>query len=276
MSKLDPKMSLTYVLVTGWNEWVAQRQQPLPNEEIFFVDTFNTEYSRDLEMTRGEYFDNYYMQLIYNIAKLKGSAPVIIQDSRKQINVTGEFSQWDDVAVTYTDPTGDCADRDAIGFGHTAYVNQTGRNDIAFAKVTNDTKNLYFYVETVGDISMFDTESSWMQLFINTNRNGSNGWYGYDYIVNYSAKDEFTTTVAKNTADGKYEFEPVGDVSYRVSGNKMMISVPLEYLGIADYKNINIEFKWADSTVKITNMEGFYELGDSAPLGRLNWIYRNK
>ena len=48
---------------------------------------------------------------------------------------------------------------------------------------------------------MFDTESSWMQLFINTNRNGSNGWYGYDYIVNYSAKDEFTTTVAKNAID---------------------------------------------------------------------------
>ena len=28
--------------------------------------------------------------------------------------------------------------------------------------------------------------------------------------------------------------------------------------------------------LKITNMEGFYELGDCAPLGRLNWVFRNK
>ena len=279
-SATNPADSIKYVLVTGWNEWTAGRiGDPLrEDQEIFFCDTFNSEYSRDLEMTRGEYFDNYYLQLISNVYKLKGAAPVIIQDSRKPINVTGEFDQWDSVKVTYTDPKNDCNDRYERGFGNSQYINQTGRNDIVSAKVTSDTKNLYFYVETAEDISMYDTDSAWMQLFINTDGKGSNGWYGYDYIINHEAKSQFTTTVSKVSKSkeaNSYNYKTMGEVSYRVKDNKMMIAVPLAMLGIRDYSEINISFKWADSVVKISNMEAFYELGDAAPLGRLNYIYRN-
>ncbi|MBE6649462.1 MAG: hypothetical protein E7614_08110 [Ruminococcaceae bacterium] len=277
-SKEDPTKNIKYVLITGWNEWVAQRQPStwIKGEEIFFVDTFNSEYSRDVEMTRGEYFDSYYLQMMSQIAELKGAAPAIIQDSRKAIDVAGDFSQWDDVLVTYKAPKGNCTDRNEMGFGHTMYINKTGRNDIVSAKVTNDTKNMYFYVETAESISAPDTASTWMQLFVNTDGNSKNGWYGYDYIINYEANNDGVTTVAKNTADGKFAFESVGEVEYQIKDNKMMIAVPLEMLNIEDYGNINIQFKWADSNEKITTMEGFYEFGDVAPLGRLNWIYRNK
>gem|GEM_PF-670626 len=276
-SKSDPSKTIKYVLVTGWNEWVAQRQAAnmFPGEEVIFIDTISPEYSRDAEMTRGLYFDNYYLQLLYNIQKLKGAAPVIIQDGRKAINVTGDFSQWDDVSVVYKDMKGDAKERNSVSFGYGAYVNQTGRNDIVAAKVINDTKNIYFYVETAKNISEYD-DSSWMQLFVNTNKNATDGWYGYDYIINYKAKDDFNTSIAKCIKKGAYSFETFADVSYRVSGNKMMIAVPLSYLGITDYNDISIDFKWADSKLKITNMEGFYELGDCAPLGRLNWVFRNK
>ncbi len=276
-SATDAAQRIKYVLVTGWNEWVAQRQSStmFPGEEIVFIDTITTEYSRDIEMTRGLYFDNYYMQLVKNVAKLKGSPLSIIEDGRKSINVTGDFSQWNDVAVTYKDVEGDCADRVGTTFARGEASNYTGRNDIVSAKVINDSEFVYFYAETAHDISMFDTDSSWMQLFVNTDKNGKNGWYGYDYIINYKASDCFTTTVAKNVTKGAYSFKTIGEVSYRVKDNKMMIAVPLEMLGITDSENISIEFKWADSTVKITNMEGFYELGDSAPLGRLNWIFKN-
>ena len=37
-----------FVLVTGWNEWIAGRFQR-PNEPVVFVDQFNQEYSRDIE-----------------------------------------------------------------------------------------------------------------------------------------------------------------------------------------------------------------------------------
>ena len=267
------------ILVTGWNEWVAQRQ-PTNDGWIYFVDTASAEFSRDTEMMRGGYFDNYYMQLIYNVQRAKGTAPVIVQDSRKPINVTGEFDQWDDVTVTYTDYKGDTADRNAIGFGRTPYTNTSGRNDIVAAKVTSDTKNLYFYVETAYDITMFDTKSSWMQIYLNVDRRdaetGESGWYGYDYIVNHQAKDEFTTTLAKyNGEGGAYGFTTVGEISYRAKDNQMMIAVPLELLGIEGYMEINVEFKIADSDTVYDEMEDFYCDGDVAPLGRLNYVYQN-
>ena len=267
------------ILVTGWNEWVAQRQ-PSNDGSVVFVDTASMEFSRDTEMMRGGYFDNYYMQLIYNVQRAKGTAPIVVQDSRKPINVTGEFDQWDDVTVTYRDAEGDTMDRDAMGFGHTSYTNTSGRNDIVSAKVTSDTKNLYFYIQTKHDVTMFDTNSSWMQIYLNVDRrdgdNGESGWYGYDYIVNYKAKDAFTTTLAKyNGADGAYGFTSVGEISYRAKDNEIMIAVPLSMLGIEGYKEISVEFKIADSDTVYDEMEDFYCDGDVAPLGRLNYVYQN-
>ena len=276
------KSGLEFVLVTGWNEWVAQRIPGATNPDkdnsyVYFVDTASMEYSRDAEMMRGGYFDNYYMQLIQNIERLKGDAPVVVQDSRKPINVTGSFDQWDDIPVTYYDVEGDIEDRNCLGFGQTPYTNTTGRNDILTSKITADTKNIYFYAQTKYDVTMFDTESTWMQLFIDMDDSAKTGWYGYDYIINYQAKDQFTTTVAKYVGtDGEYAFEIVGEVSYRAKDNEIMIAVPQDLLGVnGKYLELNFQFKWADSDTKITTMEQFYTDGDVAPLGRLNYVFQN-
>ena len=268
-----------FALVTGWNEWIAQRQDATSwlgsSDKILFVDCASMEYSRDAEMMRGGYFDNYYMQLIYNIERFKGDAPVIVQDGRYPINVTGDFSQWDNAIVNYTDPSGDTVERNGRGYGDVTYTDTTGRNDIVSAKITGDTKNVYFYVKTVDTISKYDAESSWMQLYVDIDRDVSTGWYGYDYIINYKASDASTTTVAKYTGtDGAYGYTEVGTVSYRVSGNEMMIEVPQEMLGIENYRMINLEFKWADSDTTYETMEQFYTDGDVAPLGRLNYVYQ--
>lgn len=272
---------VTFVLVTGWNEWIAQRQDGLTYIEdgdadrVLFVDTASAEFSRDIEMMRGGYFDNYYIQLAYNIQKLKGTAPTVVQDSRTPINVTGEFDQWADIAVTYADPTGDAEHRDATGFGQTHYVNETGRNDIVASKITNDTKNLYVYARTQYDVTMFDPDSAWMQLYVNMDSSAETGWYGYDYIINYEAKDTFTTTLAKyNGTDSAYGFEIVGDISYRAKDNELMIAIPLELLGVSDYRQIDLEFKWVDSASSINTMEQLYTDGDCMPLGRMNYVYQ--
>ena len=130
------------------------------------------------------------------------------------------------------------------------------------------------------DVSMYDTNSSWMQIYLNVDRRddetGETGWYGYDYIVNYQAKNEFTTTLAKyNGEGGAYGFASVGEISYRVKDNQMMIAGPLELLGIEGYMEINVEFKIADSETVYDEMEDFYCDGDVAPLGRLNYVYQN-
>ncbi len=263
-----------YVLVTGWNEWMAQRQD-YP-DKIGFVDCASDEFSRDIEMMKGGYFDNYYMQLAYNIQRLKGAAPIIVQDARNAVNITGDFSIWDKVIVNYTDPEKDTMHRDAYGFGRVKYTNDTGRNDIVSSKVTADTKNLYFYVQTKEYITMYDNDSSWMQLFLDADSNAQTGWYGYDFIINYGAKDEFSTTVARyNGTDGAFSFEVVGEINYRAKENQMMIAVPLEMLGITNPNGIKFNFKWVDSESKMTTMEQFYTDGDTAPLGRLNYTFQN-
>ena len=267
------KADVPYVLVTGWNEWIASRQDT-SDEYAHFVDLASVEFSRDIEMMKGGYFDNYYIQLAYNIQKLKGTAPIILQDARNPINVTGDFSQWDAVPLTYTDPVKDCLDRDYNGYGNQTYTDTTGNNDLTAFKITHDTKNVYFYAETRFDISKPVKETSWMQLFIDADQNANTGWYGYDYIVNYSAKDEFTTTVAKyNGADGSFSFEVIGEISYRVKSNQMMIEVPLDMLGVTHCDYMNFNFKWVDSDSKITTMEQFYTEGDVAPLGRMNYVF---
>ena len=270
-----------YVLVTGWNEWVAQRQngKALRGDDslVYFVDTASMEFSRDAEMMRGGYFDNYYMQLISNIQTLKGSAPVIIQDARNKIDLEGSFEQWKKVIVSYTDPEGDTRDRQAKSFGGKVLQNRTGNNDIVEAKVTNDTENIYFYVRCAKNISEYNTENSWMQLFVNTN-NSADGWYGYDFLINAQPIDSGETTVAFCTSkDGVLETTEAGKVCYKVEGSEMMISVPLSMLEIENYKEIYLEFKWADADqkTKYTTIEDFYLYGDIAPLGRLNWIYQN-
>jgi hypothetical protein len=271
-----------YVLVTGWNEWVAQRQngKALRGDDslVYFVDTASMEFSRDAEMMRGGYFDNYYMQLISNIQTLKGSAPVIIQDARNKIDITAAFDQWQKVIVSYTDPEGDTRDRQSKSFGGKVLQNRTGNNDIVEAKVTNDTENIYFYVRCAKDISEFNTENAWMQLFVNTNNNATDGWYGYDFLINGAAKSTSHTTVAScQSNEGVLTLTEIGEVCYKIEGSEMMISVPLSMLGIENYKEIYLEFKWADADkdTKYTTMEDFYLYGDVAPLGRLNWIYQN-
>ena len=271
-----------YVLVTGWNEWVAQRQDGALHRKdagfVHFVDTASMEFSRDAEMMRGGYFDNYYMQLVSNIQRLKGSAPVIVQDARRRIDIAGDFAQWDEVVVKYTDPKNDCKNRNAQCFGNSRYTNFTGNNDIVAAKVIHDTEFVYFYVETDRAIHRPEGGGAWMQLFLNTDGDAKNGWQGYDYVANYTSESDSVTTLVKCSAGegGRLVTEHVGRANYRVEDNKMMLALPMEYFG-GDYQRIYLEFKWADADEggQFVTVEDFYTTGDAAPLGRLNWIYRN-
>ena len=78
------KGNVNNVFVTGWNEWVAQKQ-PAGNgrTDSYFVDLYNDEFSRDAEMSAGPLGDNYYLQLVQNIRTFKG-----IPASSEQMTVT--------------------------------------------------------------------------------------------------------------------------------------------------------------------------------------------
>ena len=87
--------------------------------------------------------------------RYKGTDPKVDVGENQTIDVNGSFDQWNSAKITanYEDYVGDTADRDAKGFGELEYKNTTGRNDIQNMKVARDFDNLYFYVDTVDDIT---------------------------------------------------------------------------------------------------------------------------
>lgn len=270
--ELDPSM----ILITGWNEWIAARFLDIPDwaasskkeTPVFggFCDVFSTEFSRDAEPTReGNLSDNFYNQLVINIRRYKGSAINEQDMPAKNIDVKGSFDQWSDIQYEYRDDVGDIAHRDAKSIGsRVTYTNDTGRNDFKTSKVTYDENNIYFYVETVNNITPY-TDSDWMNLLLQVSSDNPN-WEGFDYIVNRTNVREGITTLERS--NGGYNWSVVSDnIPYTVTDNKMMISIPKDLLGFGQQDEISFNFKWADNSGMETEGDAlaFYLNGDCAP-----------
>ena len=60
-----------------------------------------------------------------------------------------------------------------------------------------------------------------------------------------------------------------------MDGDKFKIKVPLRALGL-DPDGFTVWFKAADSREPIASVEDFYDKGDVAPLGRMNFVYKGK
>ncbi len=249
------KMNPDIIFVTGFNEWVAQRQKPEEGKPIIFVDCADENASRDVEPSAGVMGDNYYLQMVNYIAKFKGVTGRVAKSENITIDMHGDFSQWDSDKITaiYSDYKNDTVDRCAEGFGHIMLTDFSGRNDFVKMKVCEDEENLYFYAETAEDLTVSDGKN-WMSLFINE-----------EYVINRTSPQNGSTDVEKITSDG-YEF--AGKAEIRFEGNKLMLSVEKEMIGYDG----NMTFKWADNYAE-DDVYSFYTKGDSAPYGRLCYSY---
>ncbi len=265
-----------FIFVTGWNEWNAVHFESWRNVKGAFPDLYNDEYSRDIEPTNGEFKDTYYYLLVNGIRKFKGVRPTPIASAEKTIDISAGFEQWSDVGPEFVGYKGGTEDRNSIlkgPDGGDSVTNTTGRNDIVLSKVARDGENLYFYVETAENLSNY-TDPSWMQLFINTDRSWKTGWEGYDYVINRVGPSSETAVIEK--WDGKdnmvdWKWSHAGNVSYKVQGNKLMISVPRGLIGVNGV--VDIEFKWNDNMRVKGDIMDFYRNGDTAPAGRFAYHY---
>jgi len=265
----DPEM----IFITGWNEWVAQRQTAVGREPIVFVDCADPNNSRDAEPMRGGHGDNYYMQMMNYIRKYKGTDARVDIGKNNTIDIDGSFDQWDHAAITarYQGFVGDTADRDAEGFGGVEYKNFTGRNDIHNMKVARDFDNIYFYVDTVKSISK-PADEHWMTLFLNTGNEKHANWKGYDYVLNRIAPENGKAILER--FDGQ-NWTRVAVVDMKVEGKQLMLAVPRDLLdaGKDQAGSLDLQFKWADNYQKEQDIWTFYEDGDIAPYGRLNYVF---
>ncbi|WP_200979909.1 hypothetical protein [Echinicola sp. 20G] len=272
------------VMVTQWNEWVAQRfvwdekmdksyqgmyaGRPIQIGDSWFVDAFTKEFNRDIAPMKGGYSDNYYYQLVANIRKFKGMEKPQPYNAGK-VKVDGHFDDWEEVFPVFYDPEGDVVHRDFSGYDPTMkYTNYSGRNDIIESKVSDDKETVYFFVKTANSLSR-PSDENWMLLFIDVDQDKSTGWEGYDFLINHG-KVEGTHSTLKKWNGNTWEFMehlPIG-----TNSNRLELAVSRKALGISG-KKLAFHFHWLDNPQHLNDMTAFFLDGDAAPDRRFNYSY---
>ncbi len=273
------KVHAPVLMVTQWNEWMAQRfrtentglirpggYKPTP-DETYFVDVYNQEFNRDIEPSKEPLIrDNYYMLLCSEMRKYCGVSPIPEPVAPKTIKISGSFAQWYDVKPEFADEPGDAFYTSQTAQSSASLLRAT--NDIVLAKVAADKKKMYFYVKTAGGIVAANDSTLWLTLLVNSDCNYTTGWNGYDFMVTPGAKGRM---LLKRYADGKWA--DVKNLKWKRGEKEIMVEVPcslLETNGFGD-----IDFKWIDNVPKsLDDIMLFYTDGDAAPDTRFNYRYK--
>ena len=259
-----------FLFITGWNEWIASRfsESCGVRGPAVFPDECDQEHSRDIEPMKGGHGDNYYYQLAAAVRRFKGVRPIPPVLSRP-IRIDGQFEDWRKVEPEFRDDIGDPVQRGHPGWGKAGrYVNRTGRNDIAAAKVSVDASNVFFYVRTRAPISPC-SDPNWMLLFIDADQNPTNGWLGYDVVVNRVGASTQKTQLEKHQGSG-YQWGAPVSIECRVAGNEMELAIPRIMLGLTRLP-ATLDFKWADNIQQTGEWSDLTLNGDAAPNDRFNY-----
>ena len=262
--ELDPP----YVMITGWNEWIAGRWDYGDGRGVF-VDQYNREYSRDIEPMKGGHLDNYYLQMIEGIRRYKGAPALPKATEQKTIDVQGDFAQWNGVALTFGDWINETVKRDFKGQGGLHYVNESGRNDFVQFKATRDGENFYFYAKTQTMIQPNLPDN--LCLLIDADSNLRTGFVGGDYLVGQKYDGSNATIARFNGANSEeWAWAEEGGVAYKIENNELMIAVPYKALGMSaqDASFNRISFKWLDNLTGTVTPADLYTTGDVAPESR--------
>ena len=241
------------VFVTGWNEWIALKLLNGKKEAIF-VDLFNEEFSRDAEMMRGGYGDNFYMLLAENVRRYKGDCGVAAQKGK-----------------VFRDFEGDALVRDFKNFdGSGRYIDSSARNDIVEITVSESAAAVTFEVRTASDVIPYaQGDLNWMNILVKTD-DSSDKAFEYDYVINRYPTVNGVTTVERICADGRKVLS--GRATYSVSGDILRVTVPFGALGL-EAGDVHFGFKVADNVADPDDIMEYYVSGDSAPIGRLSFDY---
>lgn len=268
-----------FVMVTGWNEWIAGRWGK-PEGPIVFVDQYDQEFSRDIEPMRGGHGDNYYLQLIANIRRYKGVPELPSSSPMKSIELGKGFDQWEDVRPVFADAPEDTAGRQHRGVLQLQYTNHSGRNDIVLCQVARDSRNLYFHARTREPLTP-PRDNGWMWLLLNpisaaadaTSTSPKIPWEGYEYVINRRMAAPGEAWLERHR--GGWTWESVARIKFRAEEAHLHLAVPLSALGLDEHSpSLTVDFKWIDNAEEPPDIHQFYTRGDVAPEGRLRFRYQ--
>ena len=248
-----------FIYLNDWNEWTAGKYRNgkdpsgvadmhidflgRKDNPFYFVDQYNAEFNRTIAPMKGGWTDNYYMQMVQNIRRYKGVAPMPVHRGYQNIKLDGNLDEWQPDS-SFLDTRGDVIHRDHDGYGDLHYTENSGRNDIVRCLVAVDKKNIYFAAETASDLTP-SSDANWMLLFIDTDEDGT-----YDLIV--------------KPADGLY---PVA-----IGEKSLEIAIPRKSLGKTG-KSFSLCFKWADNPSNPDDIISISTTGDTAPNRRFAYRF---
>ena len=263
---------VNHVFLTGWNEWIVQKYYGFgggENADVYgFVDLFNMEFSRDIEMMKGGYGDNFYLQ---NMANVRAFTYAGTEQAVHGPSASPELSSAFPAGQVYCDFVGDAVQRNFTGaaLGSENYVDNSARNDIERITVLHDGQSLWFEVTTADPLTEYVTgDRSYLNLFLNCDGDATNGFSGYDYVVNRYPEGTLCS-LEKIVAPGISYI--VGFVETFREGNRIAFRIPMEALNLAG--DFQVDFKVSDHVTNGWDIMDYYVTGDSAPIGRLSYRY---
>lgn len=270
LNSVNTEKPVTRAFITGYNEWTALKF-PLTGSgsEVYFVDLFNEEFSRDIEPMKGGYQDNFYLQTMAYLRRYKYEKGKHYVLPQKTILTLSDAEQWEGVRK-YIDFANDTMERDYAGFHSSVhYTDRTNRNDIVLTQMIHDENYLYIRVQTSQDITAYEQgDKNYMNIWLG---NCSGGGYGdYNYVINRFPGSNNVTSIERSK--GGFEWEKIGEVECVIEANTMAVKIPLVLIGV-DAANPRVRFKVSDNVLNPEDPMSFYVQGDSAPIGRLSYCY---
>ena len=272
----EKRDQLSEVLVTGWNEWIAFKND-YGDGRASFVDLCDMEFSRDLEMMKDGYGDNFYLQNMLNTRKFKNVKETIYRGAK---TTPASLSNAWEGARTYLDIVGDAMERDwydATRKEANRLKNNTNRNDIAKVDVTDDGTYLYIKVTTDKDIVVEADKTNNLNILLSIQGKSGAKWEGYDYVINRipTALGGATTALEKVAVNNQFEWSKTADCASYLNGKTFAVKIALSDLGISAGEKFTVDFKVADGISEQGNIINYYIDGDCAPIGRLNYRYNS-
>lgn len=275
--EVDPE----FIFITGWNEWTAGRYEEYWGVTNAIIDNFTDNRSRDIEPSKGDLKDHYYYQMVSYIRQFKGMSAVPVVQEQHTIDLDASEDLWSEVSPSYESYPGDTENRASNGYKDIRtgrflrYEDETGRNDIVRTKLAYDDDFVTFMVETAEDLTSYQ-DPAWMRLLIEVvSANGEGiklaNWESFQYIVNRTTPESETVTTLEASTGG-WNWQTVGKVSYRCSGNRLEIQIPRAFLGIEE-GDFTLNFKWSDNMQTDGDVMDFYTHGDVAPGGRYKYQF---
>ncbi len=252
--EVDPE----FMFITGWNEWRAGRYQSWGGTPNAFPDQFDDNGSRDMEPSKGELKDLYYCYLVDAVRRFKGAEKLPEASGAVTIDLS-DISAWEGVTPTYYNDKGTYT-RDNQGFNNVRYINETMRNNPIISKAARDSEYLYFMAECEETLKG-EGDSSFMNLYIDSDRLHKTGWEGYDFVVT-------GTKVYALTADGTRS--EIGNAEYKITDKIIVYKISRATINLTG--TLDFEFKWTDN-VETKDILDFYIDGCVAPMGRFNYRY---